>query len=452
MAAIITNDYRLYNAKQFVESIKEPFAGNDANANTHHYVFIGRPQSWSNDNAPPTPVDTIELQFDVYKDMIAMKRVYNTDVAHVVPREDWVSGTVYDEYNHKVSSTNPAYSGATSLFLSNFYVMTNDYKVYKCLFNNNNGASTTKPTSTSTDPVTYADGYIWKYMYTISVEDVVKFVTPEFMPVFIDSTVRSAARDGSIDVIKITYAGSTYASTPSVQIIGDGASAAATVNMSGSTVANVSISNRGNGYHVANVVVSGGNPAANATASAVISPPGGHGYNAVDELGAYYVMVNSRLTYAEGSGDFPAVNDFRRIGMLVDPQNYSDNTRASANTLTAVWALTTSNTSAAFAVDEVITGNVSGAKARVLSTTDPVVGGAANTRIIQPLSDTLTNQIDFQVGDYITGANSGSVGYVTNLVSPEAKPHSGSVIYVDNRRPVSRHPDQAESIHIVIEF
>lgn len=452
MAAIITNDFRLFNAKQFVESIKEPYAGNDANANTHHYVFIGRPQSWSNDNAPPTPVDTIELQFDVYKDMIAAKRIYNTDVAHVVPREDWVSGTVYDEYDHTVSSTNPAYSGATSLYLSNFYVMTDDYKVYKCLFNNSNGASTTKPTSTSTDPVSYADGYVWKYLYTISTEDILKFVTPEFMPVFIDSTVRAAARDGSIDIIKVTSAGSTYASTPSVSIAGDGSSAAATVGMSGTTVANVTISNRGNGYHTANVTITGGNPASNATARAILSPPGGHGYNAVDELGAYYVMLNSKLTYDEGSGDFPTVNDFRRIGLMVDPVNYSDNVRSTANTMTAVWTLTTANTSAAFSIDEIITGNVSGAKARILSTTSPVVAGAANTRIIQPINDASVNNISFTTSDYITGGTSGSVGRITALTAPEMKPHSGTVIYVDNRRPISRQSDQSESIHIVIEF
>ena len=30
-------------------------------------------------------------------------------------------------------------------------------------------------------------------------------------------------------------------------------------------------------------------------------------------------MTNIRLTYAEGSGDFPVDNDFRRIGILKDP-------------------------------------------------------------------------------------------------------------------------------------
>jgi hypothetical protein len=454
MAAIITNYYRLFNAKQFVESVKEPFVGSDANANTIHYVFIGRPQEWDNENLPPTPVDTTNLQFDVWKDMIAMKKVTAEDVSHVIPREDWVSGTVYDEYDHEISSTSPAYSGATSLFLSNFYVMTDEYKVYKCLFNNNNSASTIKPTSTSTVAVTLSDGYVWKYMYTIDTDKILKFLTPEFMPVVACSTVQAAAVDGAIDVIKITYAGNTYASTPNVVITGDGnVQANAVATLSGAVVGNVTVTARGTNYRYANISIVGGAPAANATARAIIGPPGGHGANPVDELGGYYIMVTSKLTYNEGAGDFPVVNDFRRIGMIVDPINYAtSNTRSTANTLSATWSITTANTTAAFAIDEIITGGTSGANAKILSTSDPVVAGNSITRFIQPLIDPDTNHKMFVVGETITGANSGSTGDVTLVSGPEVKQGSGTIIYVDNRKTISRAADQAESIHIVVEF
>jgi hypothetical protein len=454
MAAIITNYYRLFNAKQFIESVKEPFAGGDANANAIHYVFIGRPQSWSNDNLPPTPVDTVNLQFEVYKDMVALKKVTASEVSHVIPREDWVSGTVYDEYDHAMSSTNPAYSGATSLFLSNFYVLTDEYKVYKCLFNNGNGASTVKPTSTSTTPVTLADGYIWKYMYTIDTDSVLNFLTPEFMPVKACTTVQAAAVDGAIEIIKIVSGGSGYVSTPTVSIVGDGnAAVSAVATRVGGNIANITVQTAANGWHVANVTLVGGAPNANATARAILSPPGGHGSNPVDELGGYYVMMTSRLQYNEGAGDYPTTNDFRRIGILVDPLVYTNgNVRANANTLSATWSITTTNTTAAFAIDEVIRGNVSGANARILTTTDPVIGGNSITRYIQPIDDTSSNQIRFQVGDYVTGVTSGTVGIVSQVSSPEVKQHSGSVIYVDNRKPISRAADQAESIHIVVEF
>ena len=454
MAAIITNYYRLFNAKQFIESVREPFAGASPNANTIHYVFIGRPQSWDNDNIPPTPVDTINLQFDVWKDMIAMKKVNREDIAHVVPREDWTAGTVYDMYDHEVTSTNPTYSGATSLYLANFYVVTDEYRVYKCLFNNGNQASTVKPTTTSTSAVELADGYIWKYMYSIDTDSVLKFLTPEFMPVLACTTVQAAAVDGALDIIKVTYAGNAYVSAPTVVITGDGnVAAAATVTLSGATVANITVTTRGAGWHVANVRITGGAPNANAQARAIIGPPGGHGSNPVDELGGYYVMINSKLSYNEGSGDFPVTNDFRRIGMIVDPLNYgSSNTRATANTLTTQWSFFANTTSAAFAIDEIITGNTSGAKARILTTTNVIVSGNSTTRFIQPLTDSLTNQIMFSVGELVTGNTSGSTANIVQIYGPEANIHSGIVTYVDNRRPISRAADQAESVHIVIEF
>jgi hypothetical protein len=444
----------LFNAKQFVESVREPWAGASANANTFHYVFIGRPQSWSNDNLPPTPVDTINLQFDVWKDMIAMKKVNREDMAHVVAREDWVSGTVYDMYDHDITSTNPAYSGATSLFQSNFYVVTDEFKVYKCLFNNNNQASTVKPTSTSTSAVQLGDGYVWKYMYTIDTDSIIKFLTPEFMPVLACSTVQAAAVDGAIDIIKVTYAGNAYVSTPSVVIVGDGnVAAAATATMAGGLITDITVGTRGTGYHVANVTITGGAPNANATARAILGPPGGHGSNPVDELGGYYVMINSKLVYAEGSGDFPVTNDFRRIGMILDPLVYgSSNVRATANTLTTQWSFFANSTSAAFAVDEVITGGTSGAKARILTTTNVIVAGNSTTRFIQPLDDSSTNFTMFQVNETVTGGTSGSTAVIRQIYGPEANIHSGIVTYVDNRRPISRAADQSESIHIVIEF
>jgi hypothetical protein len=164
-------------------------------------------------------------------------------------------------------------------------------------------------------------------------------------------------------------------------------------------------------------------------------------------------MINSKLVYAEGSGDFPVTNDFRRIGMILDPLVYgSSNVRATANTLTTQWSFFANSTSAAFAVDEVITGGTSGAKARILTTTNVIVAGNSTTRFIQPLDDSSTNFTMFQVNETVTGGTSGSTAVIRQIYGPEANIHSGIVTYVDNRRPISRAADQSESIHIVIEF
>ena len=133
MAAIITNKFRIHNAEQYIEAFSEA-------SGTNIYLFIGRPQPWSDDTSPPTPVDNNDTSFNAYDDMVAMKRVTASDVVHAVVRRDWTSGTVYDEYAHDYSSTNSAASGATSLSAATYYVLTDDYNVYKVINNNNGGA------------------------------------------------------------------------------------------------------------------------------------------------------------------------------------------------------------------------------------------------------------------------------------------------------------------------
>ena len=108
--------------------------------------------------------------------MIALKKVTNTDISHGLVRYNWTSGTVYDEYRDDYSSSNQTPSGANNFFDGRGYIVTSDYKVYKCLKTNFNSGgvaqgSTTEPSTVSTTiPQETGDGYIWKYMYSISVQ------------------------------------------------------------------------------------------------------------------------------------------------------------------------------------------------------------------------------------------------------------------------------------------
>ena len=129
MAAIITNKFRINNAEQFVESFSEASA-------TTYYLFVGRAHSWASDAdvqgntidegtdaSPPTPNDDVASEFYNYDDMIGAKIISSSDVSHVIPRRNWTTGTTYDKYEHNISSSNTANSGATNLFDSTFVVM-----------------------------------------------------------------------------------------------------------------------------------------------------------------------------------------------------------------------------------------------------------------------------------------------------------------------------------------
>ena len=146
---------------------------------------------------PPSPANAVGEEIDSYADMIAMKKVSSSDVSHGLTRYDWTSGTTYDEYAHDYSAslTSPATS-SNNLYDSRFFVITDEYNVYKCIRTgrDSSGAvvvSDVKPTGTSaTTLVETADsnaasgrGYIWKYMYTISASETIKFVTNDFIPV-----------------------------------------------------------------------------------------------------------------------------------------------------------------------------------------------------------------------------------------------------------------------------
>jgi hypothetical protein len=51
----------------------------------------------------------------------------------------------------------------------------------------------------------------------------------------------------------------------------------------------------------------------------------------------------------------------------------------------------------------------------------------------------------------ITGAGGGSTT-IMSLVQPEIYKNSGKLLYIEQRTPVQRAPDQVEAIRVVFEF
>lgn len=486
MAAIITEKFRVHNAKQFKEDFGESASSS--------YLFIGRPWAWTNDASPPAPANGIGEEVDAWSDMIAMKKVASSDVSHGLTRYNWTSGTTYDEYAHDYSSSNttPATS-QNSLYDGRFYVITDEYHVYKCIRTGRNSsgvvvASTVKPTGTSaTVLVETSDsgaasgrGYIWKYMYTVSASDTIKFVTNDFIPVKtlgaqteIDGTgtsgglnssatddgsaqwdVENSATDGAVHHIRVDNGGSGYndGSFTSVAIDGDGSSGTCTVVVSSGAVSYVTVTAAGSGYRRASVDIAGITgigSGSNAVVTPIISPAIGHGADPVQELGGNYVIVNSRLEFAEGSGDFPTDNDFRRIGLIQDPFTVGTTTVATADTLAAYKKMTLSSVSG-LSVDDIIRDASSDgagvAVGRILSI-------SSNDVSYIPVANSEGGYVDFSAADtvYLSSTSIGTVSSV-NANFPEVSKYSGQIMYIENRGAVSRAADQIEDIKLIIEM
>lgn len=202
MTKLITRNFKTFNAQQLIEAVTEP-------ANTAYYIFYGKHVPvFGNDATVPTPSNSDdELFTSAYSNMVGGKRLSESDIKLMVKRNDWASGTVYDEYNAE-----------SDIFAnSNFYVNVDEttyHHIYKCIYHNNSAQSTDQPryNDTSADDVYYStsDGYVWKYMYSIDRATFEKFATNDYIPVIPNANVSGNAVSGAIDMIHVESGGARY--------------------------------------------------------------------------------------------------------------------------------------------------------------------------------------------------------------------------------------------------
>jgi hypothetical protein len=608
MAAIISDKFRIFNAKQFLSSLGDDSFGDQANLiagseseRSRMYFFVGRPQKWdtyleiysksstsfqvgeevtvgggttfratvravaedtlilfnvspqftsvpprnstltgstsgataktgvyryATEEIPPMPLDNQREKTIIYDEIIAAKRITTAYARPVIRRYNWdvVANPKYDMWKPDYSATpggGVQVGKQTATLQDNianakFYVINSRYEVFKCLYNGEDltaggGNATEEPITTGVNfsaatgiyKETAGARYVWKYMYTIPTDDVLKFLSTDFMPIVLpsdqsrqDTEEIAADAPNAIDVVIIEDAGSNLpvSQTLYTSIKGDGTGGIVefATNNSGA-ITSATIKARGSGYTYANVLLGNGNLFSNedlttsvptgATAKGsleVILPPlGGHGSDFEQELNAKRVMTNIRLTYAEGSGDFPIDNDFRRIGILKDPYQRGTTNFLTQETASGLKAIKINGATADFIPDERIQQTVTGGTAfgTVVSwTLDNPDAGTGNgvLKYIQTVETDMSNGI---VRNFVSGAaivegqlsgadgtvdttydTGGSVlpllglSFTDGLALPEIENNSGNFIYIENRRLITRAPDQIEDIKLVIEF
>ena len=383
MAAIITDQLRILNTKDFVASV--------ASTTNSYYTWIGLPNPTQVDSdwnvTPPDPKDSFDEEDNYWDTMIALKKVTTSDVQQVVAKNTWTSGITYDMYRGDITSTNLSKpSNATNLYDANYFVMNSDYKVYICLQNGNDPdnpdgrASLDEPTFTDLEPRaagTSGDGYIWKYLYTIKPGNIIKFDSTDFMPVPADwstnaddAAVRdNASTSGQLKIVTITNRGvglgtanQTYTKVP---IKGDGSGAEATVVInSNSKVESVTVSKGGSGYSFGTLDLDAGGVPVGSTDpvfNVIIPPQGGHGSDIYRELGAKNALLYSRIENDTENPDFITGNQFGRIGIVQNPKAYGTSTNLELDKASAVYAVKligAGSSTATFNADAFITQTV----------------------------------------------------------------------------------------------
>lgn len=427
-------------------------------ADNYYFVGIGRSQIWNDSDIVTAPTNRITTERDFRQNMQGVRQI--VDMSFVVPRVNWTSGTTYNAYDDNiVGYPNP-----------NYYVITSANDVYVCIQQGRNSAgvavpSTIQPTGTSSIIIKTADGYVWKYLYTVGAYNASRFLAGNFMPVqYVDSadsnspindrtqfSIQLNAIEGQVLGIAITNPGSGYLTAPTITISGDGDDAVATAVISGGSIVNIRMDSngfgqfRGSGYNQASVSFSSGN----ATARAILSPPAGIGANAIVDLKSSYIMMNGRLSEAEG-GELLLNQDFRQVGVLrnIKKKNQydSDFTSGAGSTLTK---LIFEPGATAFTTDNLIVGAVSGAKAYI-----DYADSGAGASIHQT---EVTGFKDFIVGEILTATNiSGSVttgsAILESVDSATVNKYSGDLLYIDNRAAITRSTGETQDIKIVIQL
>jgi hypothetical protein len=515
MAAIVTDQFRILNAGNFVDSVSD--------SSNSYYVFVGlanpaasgygRDSDWDTDT--PNPTDNFDYTNFVGDSTMYGKRVTSTNVRRLARRIDWTRGTKYEMYRHDYSLANLSpVTKSSRLYDSNYYVINSEYKVYICIDNGSSGINTTgnasldEPTFTDLEPSAAGvsgDGYIWKYLFTVSPSDIIKFDSTEYISLPSDwststnsqiSAVRTNAdsdvNENQIKKIYIHTRGAGYSQgSHELNVIGDGSGAKVVVEVNSTgNITNAVVSSGGKGYTYGMVDLGSINASSSTKAKLIpiIPPSRGHGYDIYKELGADKVLIYAR--FDDSTRDFPIDTSFAQIGIVKDPTANGSTSKYTENQFSSLNALKFSSTSGSIAIGDKINQTVTGGIAKGF-----VASYDSETKVLKYFTDRslFLNQSTYDNVDYVgvsteskvldfestanavttTGGFSGSIdtgftGITTNptgsklislgtqftngLSSPEINKGTGDVIYLDNRPLITRNSRQKEDVKIILEF
>ena len=481
MAAILTDRFRVVLAENFRQRValgEDPqFVDGNGNRTVSAvglYLFFAKADGWTN-NQPVNPVDNQEAAFDIYDQMIGLKKIPSSEIRGVIPNNTWATGTTYDIYRHNygsvINSTGNVINYVegnnteTNLYETDYFVVTSEYKVYKCLNNNNNSASTVEPSSTTSAPFTLSDGYVWKYMFSVNANDFERFKSDEYIPIPEVSSVDTnnsiaptSNYGGAIYNVVIKTPGTNYTANSEFDIIGDGQNGRVRITSTDATgaITGLKVLNPGTGYTFAQINTTGGS---NAILEPIISPKEGLAtpQGMALELGAYRLALHCKLE----NDDFVFGNDFSVVGIIYNPV-----VTGSGATLNGARKMTLSYSTPG-------TSPLANAQEDYddLLISTPGGGSGASGRIVHYEPDTVNNiyTVYFTQENVLTaGQNSngsrpsfvdgetiiiGSETVTINTVSePDIVRGSGEIIYIDNRNTISRAQDQTEDFKIILEF
>jgi len=519
MPAIVTDQFRILNASNFVESVES--ASNSyyvtVNLSNPTAVGFGRSSDWNTN--PPAPLDNFAQNSHAGATILFGKKISSANIRRIIRRIDWVAGTRYEMYRDDYSIINPSpLTNASRLYAANYYVINSDFRVYICIENGSSGLNTKgnvsqdEPTFTDLEPSragSSGDGYIWKYLFTISPSDIIKFDSTEYITLpnswatSTDSQIRaireSADSNINLNQIKTVYiddAGNNYASGlgQEFNIIGDGTGGKVRVDVTSGKITETTVTSGGKNYSYALVdlgSINSNTTGTNAKLVPIIPPSKGHGFDIYSELGSDKVLIYAR--FDDSTKDFPVDTSFAQVGIIKNPTAVGTDNIYTDNTFSGLYSIKFSSVTGTPQIGEKIRqglisnvglafGWVSSydSETKVLkyfqdrslyynqttrdqkdyvgiSTNGRVFPFESSANLITGESSLFSGSIDIGFSGITTNPTGTKlidlgVNFTTGLASPEINKGSGQLLYLDNRASIARNLRQKEDIKIILEF
>ena len=466
MAAVVFDRQRKNSIRDIMLDIKD--------SDNYYFAAIGRSEDWNDSDVAPVPKNSLR---DARLSRLAVQSVKNiTDQTFVIPRYNWTSGAVYSAYDDDQQGypTNA------------YYVMNSNQQIYMCLQQGRTNAnppqvvaSTVQPTGNTTGtPFRTADGYMWKFLYSIGALKASKFISTAYIPVAkmqdsdlapllldevgVDSDspaedveqqlVQQNAKPGQVLGYVVTNNGTGYTSPPTLTIVGDGdGKAKAVATVVGGQITKVTVKDSSDGsiafgenYTRASVKITGGG-GDSAQVRAIIGPENGIGADPRDDLKSGAIMFNTKPTGTE-DGNFIVDQDFRQVTLLKNLLQWDSTGLLTAEAAKGLPKLNlTAVNDGPFVDDLIIQGQTSGTRA--------YIDDVDSNGVFYHQSD-YTGYGSFTSGETIEIVEGGgsTTATISSQNDPEFDPLSGELLYIDNRAAVIRSTDQTEDIKIVIQL
>ena len=520
MSAIVTDQFRILNASNFVQSV-------ESTSLNSYYIFVGLPNpspssigfgrtdSWN--ASPPAPIDSFSYNKHAGDTMMFGKKISSENIRRIIRRVNWTAGTRYEMYRDDYSILNPSpLTNASRLYDANYYVMNQDFRVYICIDNGSTGSnpkgniSQDEPLFTDLEPSKAGDsgdGYLWKYLFTVSPSDILKFDSTEYITVpnnwssstndqirSVRENANSSDNENQIKKVYIEKGGSGYANGlgQQVNILGDGTGAKVRVDVVNGSITDTTVTSGGKGYSYALVDLGSLNSNSTGTSAKlipIIPPSLGHGYDIYKELGTDKVLVYAR--FDDSTKDFPVDTKFAQVGIVKNPTSIGSTQIFTGSEFSSLSALKFSSITGTPQVGEKISQSVTGGKAvgyvasydtetKVLkyfrdrslyynqTTIDQTdyIGISTNGKVLEfegnaNLVTGSVSSFSASIDTNYTGINTNPTGtkvvglgvsFTNGLATPEINKGSGEIIYLDNRPLISRNSRQKEDIKIILEF